>query len=734
MSESPLTEPATPILKPKSSIGRTLILWFLLLALLPMSLVAWISYQQATDSLTHAAEDKLEYAAASNIAFIQNWFDYRVTDLSSHAVSHANTSLMILLSEGLQQSGKTADEYVKSYDWAQRVDSHHHDLVTLARRYDYIYDLLLVDLKGNILFTVARESDLGSNLFSGPYANTRFAHSVVTTLKTGKIQFSDLERFAPSNNKLASFLSAPLLDEFGSKVGVLTIQINHERIINRIAAMNSADSSLAHYLVGEDGKLRSNLNNQQDDVLVRDIDTTLFKHWQHEHRRETPLANDEKTASEYIGADGRRVIGLAHTVHLPGDIKWVQISEIDRDEALASAQLLKIMTLVLVVLTSLITVGLAIFQARRITRPIIQLAEASKAFAEGEYSHKVQVFTNDEVGQLAECFNHMVESRRGYELALEHSNQEAQQALAALAEQKFALDEHAIVAITDIQGAITLVNDKFTEISGYTREELLGKNHRILNSGYHDKDFFREMYRTIGRGKTWHGEVCNRAKNGQLYWVDTTVVPFKNNQGKPQSYVAIRTDITQRKQAELAAKESEAQLQLVIESTEVGIWDWQVQSGQAVFNKRWAEIIGYTLDELAPISISTWVTHSHPDDLGKSGYLLEQHWRGETERYVIETRMRHKKGHWVWVLDTGKTVEWTHEGKPKRMIGTHLDITERKLAENELRQFKSTLDQTLDCVFMFNASDLTFYYASKGALQQVGYTLSELGRDRKSVV
>ncbi len=145
-----------------------------------------------------------------------------------------------------------------------------------------------------------------------------------------------------------------------------------------------------------------------------------------------------------------------------------------------------------------------------------------------------------------------------------------ERSLKELADLKFALDQSTIVAVTDQRGIINFVNDEFCRISKYSRDDLLGQDHRIINSGYHPKDFMRDLWTTIASGKVWKGELKNRASDKTIYWVDTTIVPFLNSEGKPYQYVAIRHDITQLKQAEDQIRQHAAELQRAAQLSLIG--------------------------------------------------------------------------------------------------------------------------------------------------------------------
>jgi PAS domain S-box-containing protein len=393
------------------------------------------------------------------------------------------------------------------------------------------------------------------------------------------------------------------------------------------------------------------------------------------------------------------------------------------------------------------------------------------------------------------------------------------------------------IVISNTKGDIEYTNPAFELATGYSLEEVMGKNPRMLKSGKMDEAIYKDLWETISSGKEWHGEWINKKKNGEFYWEDVSIKPVYGENKKITNYLAVKLDITQRKQSEKKIQELNASLEQkvkdrtaqfkealnrlnkiadrvpgmvyqyrlrpdgtscfpfasegikdiyrvnpqevaddaspvfanlhpddldgvaesiqasasnlevwqheyrvkfddgtirwlsgnatpqkeadgsilwhgfitdvtqhkqkeeelalekqrldsIIQGTNVGTWEWNVKTGKATFNERWADVIGYTLEEISPVSIETWMKFAHPDDLKQSGELLEQHFKGELDYYSFESRMKHKNGEWIWVLDRGKVHEWDTDGKPLLMSGTHQDITTRKQAEAEIEESK----------------------------------------------
>ena len=172
-------------------------------------------------------------------------------------------------------------------------------------------------------------------------------------------------------------------------------------------------------------------------------------------------------------------------------------------------------------------------------------------------------------------------------------------------------------------------------------------------------------------------------KDGTAFWAILRTTSSQDVNGNPEYHVVL-SDITDRKRAEIIQETNRLRLENIIEATNVGTWEWNVQTGETVFSERWAQILGYTLSELEPVSIKTWQKFAFPDDLKQSRKQLELHFAGELPYYDCECRMKHKDGHCVWVHDRGRVVTRTADGKPLLVLGTHSDITERKQAEEKI--------------------------------------------------
>ena len=274
-------------------------------------------------------------------------------------------------------------------------------------------------------------------------------------------------------------------------------------------------------------------------------------------------------------------------------------------------------------------------------------------------------------------------SRLSHERKLNTLTQNASEAVQQESDWKAGLDVHNLMSITDKQGRIIEVNDNFCRVSGYEREELLGKNHRIINSGFHSDGFFQEMWQSITSGNVWQGEVCNKAKDGSLYWVESSVFPVLNIAGQPEKYISVRTDITHLKSIEECLLEVQSLASL-------GNWQADVQTGALEWSDTIYDIFGFDKQNFEPC-IEAFKASIHPDDIA---LVVESEQRAEeTGVHDVVHRIVRPDGEVRYIHELARAFR-DENGELIRLAGSVQDVTDMKRVEEALKISESRLNMS----------------------------------------
>ncbi len=277
----------------------------------------------------------------------------------------------------------------------------------------------------------------------------------------------------------------------------------------------------------------------------------------------------------------------------------------------------------------------------------------------------------------------------------------AEDAFREVGEFRNTLEVHTIVSVADRSGKIIRANQKFCELSGYSEVDLIGQDHRVLNSGFHPKSFWVDVWKSLAAGKAWHGEVCNRAKDGSLYWVDSIIAPFCNAEGKIEKYVSIRTDITAQKEAETAIAENERRFRTLVEDADVIVWEFDWGLGVFTYVSPQAYTIGYSLEQW--LQKGFWAEHIHPDDRVQAvTQSRAEVAAGHDHRMTY--RMLTSDGKVIWIENV-VTVD-PREGRPPLLRGIMVDITERMQTQETLKaaQLEAVAASKAKSAFLANMS------------------------------
>ena len=313
-----------------------------------------------------------------------------------------------------------------------------------------------------------------------------------------------------------------------------------------------------------------------------------------------------------------------------------------------------------------------------------------------------------------------------------------------LRDYKFALDMAAIVSISDKDGYFKSINENFTAISGYSADELIGAHHSILWSGHHTLAYFEDLKIAMQNGKPFRGEFCNEAKDGSLYWVDGTIVPFLDKDGSPYQYLSINHDITDRKKAEEKLKQSEERYRSIITVSNAGAWEYNWETNEIWYSAEYFTMLGINRPDGAwdDNLDDAWIDRLHPEDRERATKTFENYLKSNSESlYENFFRMRHENGNWIWIWSQGRRLHDLDGNLSRTTIGSHIDITERKNAEEKIRQSEQLLRKITSHIpcntYMFDIKEngqanMLFMNLGVESLNH-NYTIDELSQDPKKI-
>ncbi len=554
----------------RQGLGRTLFLWLFVVSIIPLTIVSMVSYQNAHMSLRADAEKSLRAISKMKTEQIRSSFSRMLTDLRHQAEMKTNVKFLEDLISGSRKSGKRLGDFVKSLKWTAIVDEHGAHLTNYRRTYGY-HDIFLMDAKGNILFSVTTENDLGTNLLSGQHSDTRFAAACNKALETGRVTFSDFEPYAPSDNQVAGFLVSVMVGEDGEKIGLMAFQIQMEQIDPVMQESAGLGRTEETYLIGTDLKMRSNsVFSEEETILKKQIDTEQARLWQKGRSQGHGESDEtEEPAFIYDGPHGKRVLGMHRDIHIAG-VHYAVVAEIEEAEAFAATNRLRNIVVSLLIVTIAVVLLAATAVATRIVRPILQLSTWAQQVATGSLTYEEIRTPENEIGQMNRSFRGVVDSFRQITAVcesiasgdfsksveirskddvlgkaiermgrhLKESNEDAQRKISYLN------NIPTVVHVIDRDFNIQFVNQECTRLAGKTADECIGeKCYRLFNTSHCNTEKCRAA-KAMKLDKTMTGDATAGFAEFDTFPMRYTCAPLKDETGNMVGSIVYMVDIT----------------------------------------------------------------------------------------------------------------------------------------------------------------------------------------------
>ncbi len=699
-------------------ISTRLLLSYLLVAVLPLGGLALVYLASFDSSLRETLLANMATIADKKAGQIDSYMAERLDDVR-------HLSRRAAIRDGLvelEQARRSDDLNSPTYREAM---ARLHATLEDSGAAKGFYDLLLVDTSGNVLFTLLHEPDLGSNLMQGPYRDSQLAKAYEHAMRTRQPHLSRFAPYAPSSNRPAAFLVAPVMKD-GNAIGVLALQLDVRKLmtvtVDRIGLGQTGETVLAQ----KDG------NEAYYTAPLRHIRDAAYRYRVPLGKAALPMqyalagGQGQGIVLDYAGIEC-----VAAWRHLPS-LDWGMVVKVDTSEAFAPVVRLRRLTYAALTLFLLLSGGAAYVLGRTISRPIRTLTGVADRIATGDLRQRAPQEDRGELGRLARAFNHMTdalaESRQNLEAQVEVRSRE----LRALSTLQNAILERAgaLIVVLDHEGRIRRFNRACEELTHYSFAEVEGR-------------FVWDLFLTPEEREVVHAEAFNAlARNPRTlrstytnHWVTRDgvrrLIEWSNSmlldaRGEMEFIVSIGTDVTEKKQAETALQESAQRLNEAQRIAQVGSWELDLASGKLTWSDEIFRI--FEINRAAfGASYEAFLRAIHPEDRERVNQAFTRSLENCTP-YEIVHRLLMPDGRIKWVSERCET-HYDAQGKAARSTGTVQDITARKESEEALRLYANVFEHSGESIIITD-SDNRILAVNPAFTRLTGYTLDDIrGQD-----